>query len=55
MVIGRNLEDFPDQERTRAQVVLITRAGEEGDLIMEVGEEEGVVKQALGSKVAQGW
>lgn len=53
--MGRNLEDFPDRERTRARVALITRAGEEGDLVMEVGGEEGVVKRALGSKVAQGW
>lgn len=49
--MGRNLEDFPDRERTRARVALITRAGKEGDLVME----EGVVKRALGSKVAQGW
>lgn len=31
------------------------QAGEEGDLIMEVGGKEGAVEQDLGSKVVQGW
>ena len=34
--MGRILEDFLDQERTRAEMTLITGTGEEGDLTVAV-------------------